>query len=125
MRPEDEEIREYHGEKLSSVRTDFQENSIKGPQLINQDSYLLEIGGLVNQPARLTYKQVLNRQHFSKVSELYCVDGWSVNILWDGVLVRDLLSEAGVKREANTVIFWAPDGYSTSFPLSFFMIKIF
>ena len=43
------------GKKLSSVRTDFQENSIKGPQLINQDSYLLEIGGLVNQPARLTF----------------------------------------------------------------------
>jgi len=66
---------------------------------------------------------VLDRQHYSKVSELNCVQGWSVNILWEGVLVRDLLRQARVKPEANTVIFRAVDGYSTSFPLSWFYDK--
>ncbi|MHB8859618.1 MAG: molybdopterin-dependent oxidoreductase [Thermoleophilia bacterium] len=114
------EIRNYQGKDLSSVATDFRENSIKGPQYIDRDSYRLEIGGLVNNPESLTYDQVLNRQHYSKVSELQCVEGWSVNILWEGVLVRDLIRDAGARPEANTVILRAVDGYSTSFPLSFF-----
>ena len=117
------EIRDYQGQRLDSVATDFRENSIKGPQYIDKDSYRLEMTGLVEHPASLTYDEVLGLQHYSKVAELECVEGWSVNILWEGVLVRDLFSQAGVKPEANTVIFWAADGYSTSFPLSFFNDK--
>jgi DMSO/TMAO reductase YedYZ molybdopterin-dependent catalytic subunit len=48
------------------------------------------------------------------------VEGWSVTVLWEGVLVRDILDEAGVRSEANTVIFHAHDGYSTSHPLDYF-----
>jgi len=117
------EVREYQGKDLSSVATDFVENTIKGPQYIDADTYRLEIGGLVDRPQSLTIDQVLDRQHYSKVSELNCVQGWSVNILWEGVLVRDLLAQAGVKPEANTVIFTAVDGYTTSFPMSFFYDK--
>ena len=117
------EVREYQGKDLSAVATDFVENTIKGPQFIDRDSYRLQIGGLVDHPLSLTYDQVLDRQHYSKVSELNCVQGWSVNILWEGVLVRDLIKEAGVKPEANTIIFRAADGYSTSFPLSWFYDK--
>jgi len=117
------EVREYQGKDLSSVATDFEENTIKGPQYIDGESYRLEIGGLVERPQSLTIDQVLDRQHYSKVSELNCVQGWSVNILWEGVLVRDLLGQAGAKPEANTVIFSAVDGYTTSFPLSFFYDK--
>ncbi len=40
------EIREYEGEKLSSVNA-FRENSIKGPQHIDIESYRLKISGLV------------------------------------------------------------------------------
>jgi len=39
------------------------------------------------------------------------------------VLVRDLLAEAGPKPEAKTVIFRAYDGYSSSFPISYFYEK--
>ncbi len=114
------EIREYQGEDLSSVASDFRENSIKGPQYIDHESYRLEVGGLVENPGTYTYDEVLDRQHYKKVAELECVEGWSVNILWEGILLRDLLSDVGVKPEANTVILYAVDGYSTSFPLSFF-----
>ncbi len=117
------EVREYQGKDLSSVATDFRENSIKGPQYIDMETYRLEIDGLVERPQSLTYDQVLDRQHYSKVSTLNCVEGWSVDILWEGILVRDLLDQAGVRPAANTVIFWAADGYSTSFPLSWFYDK--
>ncbi|MHB1390777.1 MAG: molybdopterin-dependent oxidoreductase [Thermoleophilia bacterium] len=117
------EIRDYQGKPLDSVAADFRENSIKGPQYVDRDSYRLQIDGLVSQPQSLTYDQVLDRQHYSKVAQLNCVEGWSANILWEGVLVRDLLAQAAVKPEANTVIFWAYDGYSSSYPMSFFYDK--
>ena len=114
------EVRDYQGQRLDSVATDFRENSIRGPQYVDRDAYRLEISGLVDRPQSLTYDEVLDRQKYSKVSTLNCVEGWSVTILWEGVMMRELFEAAGVKPEANTVILRAADGYSTSFPLSFF-----
>ncbi|MFH1474213.1 MAG: molybdopterin-dependent oxidoreductase [Candidatus Aenigmatarchaeota archaeon] len=112
------EIREYEGERLSSVN-DFRENSIKGPQQVDVNNYVLEVSGLVYDPKVYTYNDVLSHQNYSKVVLLDCVEGWSVNILWEGVLVKDLLDEVAVKPEANTVIIYAYDDYSTSLPLDF------
>lgn len=114
------EVREYQGQDLSSVATDFRENSIKGPQYVEKDAYRMRVFGLVNAEQTLTYDQVIDRQLYSKVVELNCVEGWSVNILWEGVLMRDLLDQAGVKKGASTVIFHAADGYTSSLPLDFF-----
>ena len=113
------EIQEYQGKKLSSIN-DFRENSIKGPQYIRLYEYRMEVTGLVDEPVTYTYDEVLDRQKYSKVVELNCVEGWSVTILWEGILLRDLLDEVGVSEEANTVIFHAYDGYSTTHPLDFF-----
>jgi DMSO/TMAO reductase YedYZ molybdopterin-dependent catalytic subunit len=114
------EVQNYTGQKLSSIN-DFRENSILGPQHINISSYTLKVDGLVDNPKAYTYDQVINgHQSYSKVVTLNCVEGWSVTILWQGVLVRDLLKEAGPKPDAKTVIFKAYDGYSSEFPISYF-----
>ena len=42
-----------------------------------------------------------------------------MTILWEGVLVKDLLNEAGIDQGTRVVIFYAYDGYSTSLPLDF------
>ncbi len=113
------EIREYEGEDLSSI-TAFRENSIKGPQYIDIENYTLTVSGLVNNELQLSYDEVINGyQNFEKVVTLNCVEGWSVTILWEGVLVKDLVEEAGVDPNATTVIFYAYDGYSTSVPLDY------
>jgi DMSO/TMAO reductase YedYZ molybdopterin-dependent catalytic subunit len=110
------EIREYEGEKLSPV-DDFRENSIKGPQNIAKETYQLEITGLVQNPTSYTYDQVIEGyQHYQKVLTVNCVEGWSVTILWEGVLVRDLLERASPLPEAKVIIFHAYDGYTTSLP---------
>ena len=115
------EIREYEGVDLSSINA-FRENSIKGPQAVDAESYTLGVTGLVADSANYTYDQVLNRyQHYKKVVILDCVEGWSVTILWEGVLVRDLLVEADPVAGAETVIFHAYDGYTTSLPLDYIM----
>ncbi|MDI6724980.1 MAG: molybdopterin-dependent oxidoreductase [Methanobacterium sp.] len=112
------EVKEYKGQKLSSVN-DFRENSIKGPQYINKDNYRLEVTGLVNNPKNYTYNDVINHQNYEKVVKLDCVEGWSVTILWRGILAKDIINEVSPKPNANTVIFYAYDGYSTSFPLDY------
>ena len=114
------EVREYQGQDLSSIN-DFHENSIRGPQYIDNQTYRLEVTGLVDNPQSYTYEEAIGRQSYEKVVTLYCVEGWNAKILWEGILVRDLIAAAGPRPEANTVIFHAYDGYTTSFPLGYVM----
>jgi DMSO/TMAO reductase YedYZ molybdopterin-dependent catalytic subunit len=111
------EVKSYQGKDLSSVN-DFQENSISGTQKVDMSSYHLSVTGLVQKPLTLTYEQVLDRQQYSKVITLHCVEGWSATILWEGVRVKDLLEAAGYDAKATVVIITAYDGYTTSLPLS-------
>ena len=114
------EVTEYQGEKLSSSN-DFRENSIKGPQYVDAETYRLNISGLVQKPQAYAYDEVIkDYQSYEKVVRLDCVEGWAVNILWEGVLVRDLLEQAQPLPGAKVVIFHAYDGYTTSFPLEYF-----
>lgn len=113
------EVRSYEGKDLSSIN-DFRENSIAGPQQVDIRNYRLTVTGLTNRTLALTYDEVLGRYPpFTKVVTLYCVEGWDVSLLWEGVRVSDLLDDAGIDPRANTVIFTAHDGYTTSFPLSY------
>ncbi len=112
------EVREYAGENLSSIN-DFRENSIRGPQHISLDDYRLEITGLVEKPLSLTYDEALDHDRYSKVVTLHCVEGWDAKILWEGVLIEDLIDQAGVKDGAVTVIFHAEDGYISAMALDF------
>jgi DMSO/TMAO reductase YedYZ molybdopterin-dependent catalytic subunit len=107
------ELREYQGEKLSSIN-DFPETSIKGPQYVDKDTYRLEIAGLAENPGNYTYDEVIdNHTHYKKVVTLTCVESWSVKILWEGVLLQDLIDEAQPSPDARVVIFHAADGYTT------------
>jgi DMSO/TMAO reductase YedYZ molybdopterin-dependent catalytic subunit len=110
------EVKEYQGEKLSSIM-DFKENSIKGPQYIDINKYKLKVDGLVEKPSEFTYDEILANTKYTKVVKLTCVDGWSVTILWEGVLLKDIFDKVKVKSEAQTVVFYAADGYSTSISL--------
>ena len=102
------EIGEYEGQDLSSI-DDFRENSIKGPQHVSLDTYQLKVTGLVENPLSLTYEQVMEHEQYSKVVTLHCVEGWDATILWEGVLIDDLLKEAGVQEGAVIAIFHAAD----------------
>lgn len=115
------EIRSFQGEDLSPINA-FHENSIKGPQHINESDYRLTVTGLTNTTDVYTYGDVLKQYpHYTKVVTLHCVEGWDVTILWEGVLVRDIIKHAGPDPRANTVIFTAHDGYTTSFPIEYLM----
>lgn len=113
------EVREYEGEDLSAIN-DFRENSIKGPQYVDREAYRLEVTGLVDTPGSYTYDDVIDgHAPYKKVVALDCVEGWSVTILWEGVLVSDLLDDAGALPDARIVIFHSADGYTTSLPIDY------
>ena len=113
------EITEYRGQKLSST-DDSQENAINGPQYVNIQEYRLAVTGLVANPLSLTYEEAIGRhKSIQKVVRLDCVEGWGVTVLWEGIMVKDLLQPAGVKPEAKAVIFHCVDGYATALPLQY------
>ncbi len=113
------EIREYEGEKLSSLN-DFNENAISGSQRVNIDEYILEITGLVQETKKFSYNEIIdNFDHYKKVATLDCVEGWIVKILWEGILVKDLIGTDNILPEAKIIIFHAYDGYTTSFPINY------
>jgi DMSO/TMAO reductase YedYZ molybdopterin-dependent catalytic subunit len=116
------EILKYEGQDLSSIN-DFRENSIKGPQTVSLELYALKVSGLVDTPLALSYDQVLAHDPYSKVVTLHCVEGWDATILWEGVLIDDLLIEAGAQNKAVIAIFHAADGYTSSLPVQYLKDK--
>jgi DMSO/TMAO reductase YedYZ molybdopterin-dependent catalytic subunit len=116
------EIQAYEGQDLSSIN-DFRENSIRGPQTVPLESYMLKVDGLVDHPLSLTYDQVLALDPFKKVVTLHCVEGWDATILWEGVRIDDLLQQAQVQDSAVIAIFHAADGYTSSLPVQYLKDK--
>ncbi len=112
------EIREYEGIALDPFNRAY-DNSIKGPQHIDKNTYRLEVAGLVEKPLKLTYDQVVALPHVRKVFTLHCVEGWDETLLYEGVLLGDILKGARPKPGVKTVIFYAADGYTSSVPYDY------
>jgi len=110
------EVTEYEGTRLGSVE-DFRENSIRGVQTVDPATYTLAMDGLVTQSQSWTYGELLEMEHKQRLVTIHCVEGWSVTALWDGIPLARLLDLAEPTVGANTVIFHAVDGYTTSLPL--------
>ena len=113
----DGELRQYEGARLDPA-IGPRDNSIKGIQQVDMTNYRLTIDGLVDTPQSLRYEDVKALPQQTKLITLHCVEGWDATILWKGVLMEDLVKSAGRQSQANTVIFHAVDGYTTSLPLA-------
>ncbi len=120
------EVITYQGQTLTPVNLYIADIiahpdvAIKGTQYIDPATYRLAITGMINNPISYTYDDVVNSFHSTlQVSTLPCVEGWSATLLWQGVPISDLLQQTGVSPDANTLIFVAADGYSSSLPLDY------
>lgn len=116
------EVMEYKGARLDPA-IGPRDNSIKGIQEVDISTYRLKISGLVNEEKELVYDEVVKLTPYERKITLYCVEGWEATILWKGVLLQELMESAGIKEGANTVIFHAVDGYTTSLPLETIITK--
>lgn len=111
-------VEEYEGpppEPLSA----YVPTSVQGTPEIDMSTYRLRVDGLVNTPLELTYEEVLAYPRVTKTVEIVCVEGWTARLRWTGLLVEELLESAGADPQAQTIIFHAADGYTTSLPRSY------
>jgi DMSO/TMAO reductase YedYZ molybdopterin-dependent catalytic subunit len=74
-------------------------------------SYLLTVDGLVDNPLALSYQELLQFTPITKVVLLICPLTFVDNAEWTGVPVKTILTKAGIKPEANEVVFHSLDGY--------------
>ena len=82
----------------------------------------LQVGGLVERTLTLTWNEVIARPQIKALRTLECISnmaggGLIGNATWQGISLRDLLNEAGLKAEARFVTFEAQDEYFTTVPL--------
>lgn len=112
-----DEVQSYQGQRLDPA-VGPRDNSIKGVQYLNVDTYTLTITGLYGSSVSLTYAEVIALESYQRLITLYCVEGWEATILWEGVALMDLIALANPSAEITTIIFHASDGYTTSLPLA-------
>ncbi|MFZ3579120.1 molybdopterin-dependent oxidoreductase [Virgibacillus sp. DJP39] len=81
---------------------------------LTSESWGLTIDGLVERPKNYQWKEFLNLGRDVQVSDFHCVTGWSVyNVTWEGIPLKKLLENAGVKPDANYLKFYSADGVYT------------
>ncbi len=76
----------------------------------------LQIGGLVERPLNLTYKEILAMPRSNVNATLFCVGAPNHPVAegdWTGVSLRFILERARVSPEAVKVAFYAEDGFTT------------
>lgn len=76
------------------------------------------VDGLVDRPQRWTWEEFGRLPRAQVKSDIHCVTRWSrYDNLWEGVSVRSLLAQAGVKSEARFVVIHAEQGFTANLPL--------
>lgn len=90
------------------------------------DSWRLNISGLVENPIELTFDDLLQRDQVERHITLSCVSnnvGGDLvgNALWQGVLLKPILEEAGLLDGAEQVVSRSIDGWTCGSPIEAIM----
>lgn len=101
---------------------EFYITSYRSPPTIRLNEWSLSVKGLVDRPITLTYDQLIVKPTVSQIVTLECVGNtvageFLSTAAWEGVRLKQLLDDAGVKSGAYDVVFRAADGYSDSIRL--------
>jgi DMSO/TMAO reductase YedYZ molybdopterin-dependent catalytic subunit len=89
---------------------------------VDPATWTLEVGGLVDKPFALTYRQLRSMQAVEQFQTLECVSNKVGGKListarWTGVPMKALLDRAGIRTGALEVVSRSVDGYADSIPL--------
>jgi DMSO/TMAO reductase YedYZ molybdopterin-dependent catalytic subunit len=77
-------------------------------------TYRLSVTGLVKNPLSLSLADLAALPQTGITKDFQCVTGWRVpDVPWSGVLLRDVLSAAGVESDAAALHFTSFDGAYT------------
>ncbi len=86
----------------------------------DMEKYRFKVWGKVENPIELTYEELLKLPSAEVVADFHCVTRWSVpEIVWEGVLTRDLLDIVKPKENAKHVLVHCLEGYTTNVPIEY------
>lgn len=69
--------------------------------------FRLQIDGLVENPVRLSYQELLDLPKREQITQHYCIQGWSGVAKWGGVGMADILEIVKPRPEAKYVVFYS------------------
>ena len=79
-------------------------------------NYILEVGGLVEKPLRLTLADLRAMPKQTQITKHCCIQGWSGVAEWGGVSLRHIVGLCRPLPGARYIVFHAFDNKSTSEP---------
>lgn len=90
---------------------------------VDTSTWHLKVTGLVERDMVWTLEELLDRPHVEADITLVCVSNEVGGDLvgtarWQGVLLADLLAEAGVRPEADQIVGRSVDGFTAGFPVA-------
>jgi DMSO/TMAO reductase YedYZ molybdopterin-dependent catalytic subunit len=88
---------------------------------VSKDSWSLDIGGMVDNPMTISFADLLARPQVERYITLSCVSNpvggdYIGNALWQGVLLKDILEEAGIQDGATQIVSRSIDGWTAGTP---------
>jgi DMSO/TMAO reductase YedYZ molybdopterin-dependent catalytic subunit len=92
------------------------------PPTVDSNSWRLVVKGLVSRPLTITYEQLKAMPSVPEIATLECISNKIANdfigtAIWNGIKLKDLLEESGVKPNAKYIVFRCADGYDVGIPL--------
>ena len=93
---------------------------------VPKDSWRLRVHGMVDNELEITFADLLERDMIERYITLSCVSnqiGGDLvgNAKWQGVLISDVLNEAGIQEGATQVVSRSVDGWNCGTPTSAIM----
>jgi DMSO/TMAO reductase YedYZ molybdopterin-dependent catalytic subunit len=86
---------------------------------VDLTTWTLRVSGLVSKELTLSWDELRALGKTEVVADIHCVTKWSkFDMRWEGVLVRDVLEQAGIDAGATHVLQHAEYGYTANTPLA-------
>ncbi len=88
------------------------------PGALDRENWEVKVTGVCDNPQTFSWNQILALPQTQVESRLTSVTRWSVNGLWKGVALRDLLDFVGAAPSCRFLRFWSVGYiYDTSIPI--------
>jgi DMSO/TMAO reductase YedYZ molybdopterin-dependent catalytic subunit len=92
------------------------------PPIVDANSWRLIVKGLVDKPLSITYDQLKAKASVTQIATLECISNKIANdfigtAIWNGIKLKGLLEESGLKSDARYIVFRCSDGYDVGIPL--------
>jgi DMSO/TMAO reductase YedYZ molybdopterin-dependent catalytic subunit len=108
--------REFRPDQMSPL---FRVNGTRAPNTPDYDRLLagnfaewrLQVGGLVERPLSLSLAQLRSMPQRAQITRHDCVEGWSAIGKWQGPMLGNVLTAAGLRSAARYVVFTCADLY--------------